>query len=206
MSCNTNQDNSKCESPNNYSYIGWSPVLASELYNGGFVLKVIDYIGGVGNKPATGLYISVSGYTIDITKALLITPPQGGIGPQGVQGAQGATGAQGNNGSNGVQGPQGANGLNGVDGAQGSTGPQGPQGPQGTNGSNGLEGAQGPQGANGTNGADGSAGPQGNQGPQGATGPQGVQGLAADWVVMTQAQYNALPVKDPNTLYLITTT
>lgn len=33
-----------------------------------------------------------------------------------------------------------------------------------------------------------------------ATGPQGPEGK---WVQMTQAQYNALNPKDPNTLYVI---
>lgn len=42
-------------------------------------------------------------------------------------------------------------------------------------------------------------GPTGAAGPTGATGPQGPQG----WVQMTQAAYDALAVKDPNTLYVI---
>ena len=46
----------------------------------------------------------------------------------------------------------------------------------------------------------GPQGVQGNTGPQGATGATGPQ---AAWVQMTQAAYNALAVKDPNTLYLI---
>ena len=33
-----------------------------------------------------------------------------------------------------------------------------------------------------------------------AEGPQGPPG---QWIQMTQAQYNALPIKDPNTLYII---
>lgn len=37
-------------------------------------------------------------------------------------------------------------------------------------------------------------------GPMGPMGPPGPPGI---WVQMTQAQYDALPVKDPNTLYVI---
>jgi hypothetical protein len=37
----------------------------------------------------------------------------------------------------------------------------------------------------------------GPQGPQGPPGPQG------EWVGLTQAEYDALPFKDPDTLYVI---
>lgn len=40
-------------------------------------------------------------------------------------------------------------------------------------------------------------------GPAGPPGPPGPPGPQAQWVQMTQAEYNALPVKDPNTLYVI---
>jgi hypothetical protein len=46
----------------------------------------------------------------------------------------------------------------------------------------------------------GVAGPAGPPGADGAPGPQGPPGV---WVQMTQAAYDALPVKDPNTLYVI---
>jgi hypothetical protein len=39
--------------------------------------------------------------------------------------------------------------------------------------------------------------------PQPIAGPQGQQGVPGIWVQMTQAAYNALAVKDPNTLYVI---
>lgn len=38
------------------------------------------------------------------------------------------------------------------------------------------------------------------EGPTGPTGPTGPSGV---WVSMTQAAYDALPVKDPDTLYVI---
>jgi hypothetical protein len=38
---------------------------------------------------------------------------------------------------------------------------------------------------------------------KGPTGPAGAAGADAQWDSMTQAEYDALPVKDPNTLYVI---
>jgi hypothetical protein len=46
----------------------------------------------------------------------------------------------------------------------------------------------------------GVAGPVGPPGPAGPPGPQGPQG---QWDQMTQAEYDALVVKDPNVLYVI---
>jgi hypothetical protein len=40
-------------------------------------------------------------------------------------------------------------------------------------------------------------------GPAGPAGPPGPAGAAAQWDSMTQAEYDALPDKDPNTLYVI---
>jgi hypothetical protein len=37
----------------------------------------------------------------------------------------------------------------------------------------------------------------------GPPGPPGPQGPPGQWVSMTQAAYDALPTKDPNTLYVI---
>lgn len=39
--------------------------------------------------------------------------------------------------------------------------------------------------------------------PVGKQGPPGPPGEAAQWDSMTQAEYDALPSKDPNTLYVI---
>jgi hypothetical protein len=76
-------------------------------------------------------------------------------------------------------------------------GPTGPMGPQGIKGDTGDTGAQGVQGIQGPIGQTGSQGPVGNTGAQGPIGPQGV------WTQLTQAQYDALPVKDPLILYVI---
>jgi hypothetical protein len=70
----------------------------------------------------------------------------------------------------------------------------------------GKQGPQGPQGLTGATGSQGPQGPTGPQGPQGTQGPQGLQGLQGppgEWVQMTQAAYDALTPKDPNTLYVI---
>ena len=42
--------------------------------------------------------------------------------------------------------------------------------------------------------------PVGKTGPQG---PPGEPGADAQWARMTQADYDALPIKDPNVLYII---
>lgn len=46
-------------------------------------------------------------------------------------------------------------------------------------------------------------GPEGPQGPPGADGSDGADGADAVWWSGTQAQYDAIPVKDPQTVYLI---
>lgn len=41
---------------------GWTPVFAGELDGTRTLIKVVDWVGGTGSKPSTGLYIGVSGY------------------------------------------------------------------------------------------------------------------------------------------------
>lgn len=64
----------------------------------------------------------------------------------------------------------------------------------------GVEGPEGPQGPAGAKGNTGNTGPTGPEGPEG---PQGPAGAAAAWTQLTQAQYDALGVKDPAVLYVI---
>lgn len=73
--------------------------------------------------------------------------------------------------------------IGGVPGAPGPAGPQGGIGPQGPQGSQGSQGS-------------GGVGLQGPQGPQG-------ESIPAEWVVLTWPDYDNLPVKDPDTFYLI---
>ena len=45
--------------------------------------------------------------------------------------------------------------------------------------------------------------PVGKQGVKGDKGDSGLNGADAQWAKLTQAEYDALPTKDPNTLYVI---
>jgi hypothetical protein len=100
--------------------------------------------------------------------------------------------------------------LTGVRGVQGTTGTQG------TSGTNGTNGSQGASGTNGTNGSQGATGAS----IQGVQGIQGISPSTADFitntpdtytgtakamyvVTLSQAQYDAIGTKDPNTLYII---
>ena len=106
--------------------------------------------------------------------------------------------------------------IKGEDGRQGNQGIQGPLGPAGPRGNNGERGPAGPQGATGSQGRQGDRGiqgPPGPQGPKGNTGDRGPQGPAGTGIVNqqnnqtlkywagTEAQYNAITNKDPNTIY-----
>ena len=88
--------------------------------------------------------------------------------------------------------------IKGEDGPQGQTGPQGSQGIQGRQGDRGIQGPAGP------------AGPKGNTGDRGPMGPQGPAGTGIvnqqnnqtlKYWAGTEAQYNAISNKDPNTIY-----
>jgi hypothetical protein len=138
--------------------------------------------GGAGGS--NGVLLSLPG----------IDGPQGPPGPPGPQGPMGVIGPAGATGATGPIGPAGI---------QGPPGPQGGSGPQGATGNVGATGAQGPIGATGPagpTGAKGDVGATGQTGPQGVAGPPGPQGA---WVQLTQAQYDALAVKDPTVLYVI---
>lgn len=63
---------------------GWTAVLAIEFDGARAVMKVVDWAGGEGAKPAVGLYVG-SGSTLvsDIANAVDIRGPAGPAGPQG---------------------------------------------------------------------------------------------------------------------------
>lgn len=63
-----------------------------------------------------------------------------------------------------------------------------------------LRGPSGADGVDGANGLDGSDGAQGEIGPEGPQGPPGPSGV---WWSGTLAQYEAILIKDPNTLYVV---
>ena len=117
---------------------------------------------------------------------------------KGEDGRQGERGLVGPQGPAGIQGPAGPKGNTGDRGPQGQTGPQGSQGIQGRQGDRGIQGPAGP------------AGPKGNTGDRGPVGPQGPAGTGIvnqqnnqtlKYWAGTEAQYNAISNKDPNTIY-----
>ena len=148
---------------------------------------------------------------------------QGSQGPRGEQGLPGPAGPAGPIGLTGPEGPQGPQGPKGDPGADGNMtfeeltpaqteslrGPAGPQGIQGPEGPQGIQGVQGLPGDRGETGPIGPQGTQGIQGPIGPQGPQGIQGVtgavgpAPTWVTLTQAAYDAIVTKNPNTVYLV---
>ena len=104
-------------------------------------------------------------------------------GPAGIQGPAGPAGPKGNTGDRGLQGQTGAQGIQGIQGRQGDRGIQGPAGPAGPKGNTGDRGPMGPQGPAGT----GIVNQQDNQ--------------TLKYWAGTEAQYNAISNKDPNTIY-----
>ena len=59
---------------------GWTPVFAAVESGTKKVLQIIDWLGGVGSKPATGLYVGSSGLVADIADGVDVG---GGVGPIG---------------------------------------------------------------------------------------------------------------------------
>ena len=148
---------------------------------------------------------------------------QGSPGPRGEQGLPGPAGPAGPEGPIGLTGPEGPQGPQGLKGDPGADGNmtfeeltpaqteslRGPAGPQGIQGPEGPQGIQGVQGLPGDRGETGPIGPKGTQGPIGPQGLQGIQGVtgavgpAPTWVTLTQAAYDAIVTKNPNTVYLV---
>lgn len=64
-------------SPGTIGANGWTPVLANVSDGARRVQRVIDWTGGTGTKPATGLYVGPSGLTATIGDAVDIRGPAG---------------------------------------------------------------------------------------------------------------------------------
>lgn len=62
---------------------GWAPILTAATDGARRVLRVIDWTGGQGTKPASGLYIGASGLVADIADAVDV---RGGTGAEGYDG------------------------------------------------------------------------------------------------------------------------
>ena len=179
------------------------------------------------------LTLSVYGSSSGVSYSTSYTGTGGGTqGPPGTQGSQGPRGERGLPGPAGPPGPIGLTGPAGTAGPQGPKGNpgadgnmtfeeltpaqteslRGPAGPQGIQGPEGPKGIQGVQGLPGDRGEIGPIGPKGPQGIQGPIGPQGPKGDKGDtgavgpaptWVTLTQAAYDAIVTKNPNTVYLV---
>lgn len=73
---------------------GWSPVLASVSDGARRVMQVVDWQGGTGSKPATGLYIGAAGLTAVLADAVDVRGPQGAAGAAGAGVPTGGTTGQ----------------------------------------------------------------------------------------------------------------
>ena len=179
--------------------VGDLPATGNEIGD----LWVIDQAGG-GADAGDGYVWTAGGAWLNIGPLR---------GPQGIQG---------------IAGVNGTNGTNGADGATGATGPAGADGVDGVDGTNGTNGAPGDTGPQGPQGIQGPVGPSGgvtsvtagdNIVVTPATGLGDVTVLAPDAVVntpdiyftakvkyivsLTQAEYDAILIKDDSTLYII---
>lgn len=88
---------------------GWTPVLTAESFEGGSYLRIIDWVGGTGDKPDILGYVSSSGVVDTIITASNLR------GERGVQGFQGEQGEQGIQGEQGLEGERGEQGLSAYD-------------------------------------------------------------------------------------------
>lgn len=62
---------------------GWSPTFAVVTDGARRVLQVVDWQGGTGTKPATGLYVGATGLVADIAQGVDIRGSVGAAGPAG---------------------------------------------------------------------------------------------------------------------------
>lgn len=85
-------------------FSGWTPVLAIVARGSDQVLQVVNWTNpnpSATNKPSFPVYVSVTGFTTNISDAVNIKGATGLQGLQGIQGANGTNGANGVNGANG---------------------------------------------------------------------------------------------------------
>lgn len=173
----------------------WSPVLAAEIVSTTItVFKVVDWVGGAGTKPASGVYVGPLGFVATAAEAVNVKGPQG---PQGDVGRTGEDGPQGEAGERGEPGTPGTPGTaatiqvgtttTGSPGTEAAVSNGGtpnaailnftiPQGAKGDTGERGIQGLKGDKGDQGDAGADGQDGAQGIQGVKGDTGERGITG------------------------------
>ena len=88
---------------------GWSPVFKTESFQGGSYLRIIDWVGGEGDKPTLLGFVSDSGIVNNIAVASNLK------GERGLQGERGEKGVKGDTGGIGAGGVQGEQGLSAYD-------------------------------------------------------------------------------------------
>lgn len=170
---------------------GWTPVTALSSDGERRVLRIIDYVGGAGDKPTgnIGKYIGVSGLVVSISDAVDV---RGAVGAQGQKGDQGDAGAvvigEGTDILTGTGVPDDSLGIDNelyIDTVTGNlykklsghwTFQAGLKGPKGDKGDKGDTGLQGPDGTPGVAGAAGAAGAKGDKGDTGNAGAAGADG------------------------------
>ena len=84
---------------------GWTPVFKTESFEGGSYLRIVDWIGGEGDKPTLLGYVSDSGIVNNIAVANNL---------KGQKGDKGDTGEKGDNGDKGERGSEGFQGERGL--------------------------------------------------------------------------------------------
>ena len=158
--------------------------------------------GELGIESDTG-FVKVGNGTSRYSELQYLTGPRGERGERGPQGIPG------------LQGPRGEIGPQGLQGIQGQKGETGERGPAGRDGvvtfenlsqaqRNSLKGDRGEQGQQGIPGPQGPPGRQGDRGPAGTAGENIINQLNRQplkYWCGTEAQYNAISNKDPNTIY-----
>lgn len=170
---------------------GWTPVSAVVTDGARRVYQVVDWTGGTGTKPATGLYVGAAGWVTLIADAVDVRGPAGATGAAGAAGAQGPQGPQGPAGADGAPGTgvawhgawsSGAS-YAALDGVQ-HNGSSWIANTSNTNAAPGVSGAWDLWVAKGDT---GSAGAQGPKGDTGSTGPTGTAATIAVGTVTTGA-------------------
>jgi len=159
---------------------GWTPVSAIVADGERRVHQIVDWTGGTGQKPASGLYVGPTGFTSLIAEAVDI---RGGVGATGATGADGTPGADG---APGADGEDGAPGLSAyeiavADGFVG-TESQWLDSLKGDPGNDGAPGADGNDGAPGADGEDGAPGDDGLSAYELAVG-EGFEGTLEEWLL-----------------------
>lgn len=89
---------------------GWTPTPAIATDGARRVIQVIDWVGGTGTKPTTGLYVGATGLVANIADAVDVRGPQGTAGTNGTNGTNGTDGKTVRSGSGAPSGGLGVDG------------------------------------------------------------------------------------------------